>query len=164
MTAKSLYEIGNKTARKVLHLLARYAYDGSVTKPISQILRGMRQRVEYEQRQMRNIADELAKLADAYNRYLELSESMSAKVDFLNRLETIIEKTKDVQDLKLWEILKVYLTFVPEAQVADILGFFDWVGYKSTRQAIESTVKTHKDAFIVRKDGWDRFISLARKE
>jgi predicted transcriptional regulator len=164
MTAKSLSEIGNKSARKLLHLLSRYAYDGSVTKPISQILRGMKQRVEYEHRQIQNIGDELAKLADAYNRYLELAESMSDKVDFLNRLETIIGKTKDVQDLKLREILKVYLTFVPEAQVADILGFFEWAGYKSTRQAIESTIKTHKDIFIVRKDGWDRFISLARKE
>jgi hypothetical protein len=164
MTAKSLAEIGNKSARKLLHLLSRYAYDDSVTKPISQILRGMKQRVEYENRQIRNIGDEIARLADGYHRYLELSESLSAKVDLLNKLETIIEKTKDVQDLKLWEILMVYLTFVPEAQVADILGFFEWVGYKSTRQAIESTVKTHKDTFIVRKDGWDRFISLTRKE
>ena len=76
----------------------------------------------------------------------------------------MIGKSDHLKHVKLWEILELYLSFVPEAQVADILGFFEWIGYKSNRQAIESTIKTHKDTFAVRKEGWDRFISLARRE
>jgi hypothetical protein len=48
--------------------------------------------------------------------------------------------------------------------VADILGFFEWIGYKTSRQAVESIIKTHKSRFAVRKDGWHRFMSLAGKE
>ncbi|MGB8771526.1 MAG: hypothetical protein WCC92_18075 [Candidatus Korobacteraceae bacterium] len=164
MPVETLPEISNKSAIKLLHIFETFEYDDSVTEPISQILKAMKQRVEYEARQLKMMDAELEQLAEAYHRYEDLSEASQAKARLLDRLEAILGKTKHLQYLKLWEVLELYLNFVPEAQVADILGFLEWVGYKSTRQAIESTVKTHNTRFAVRKEGWDRFISLARKE
>src|SRR5207237_10419454 len=86
----------------------------------------------------------------------------------LDKLQRILDehgRRSELQELPLWEVLEVYLMFADEAQVADILAFLELLGYRATRQAIESTVKTHKDKFLIRKDGWDRFISLvSRKE
>ncbi len=48
----------------------------------------------------------------------------------------------------------------PEAQVADILTVFGWLGIDASRQSIEAAVAAHKDVFKVRKDGRKRFISL----
>ena len=164
MHTETLPEISNKTAIKLLHMMSEYAYDESVTEPIAQILKAMKQRVQYEAKQLQAIETEVDGLAEKYHRYNELSDIAREKARLLDRLEAMIGKTDQLKYLKLWEVLELYLTFVPEAQVADILGFFDWIGYKSNRQAIESTIKTHKDTFAVRKDGWDRFISLAGKE
>jgi len=155
---------GNNTAIKLLHIISKLAYDPSVTEPISQILKAMRQRVAYEAKQLAAIETEKDQLAEAYHRYNELDELQSDKSRWLYRLESLVDK--DAHALKymsLWELLEIYLTFVPEAQVADILGFFEWLNYKTTRQAVESVIKTHKERFTVRKDGWDRFISLKRK-
>ena len=163
-TAQTLPEIGNKTAIRLLHLLSKFEYDDSVTEPVSQILKAIKQRVEYEGKQLKAGDAELNALADAHSRYEELLETQRTRARLLDRLEAILGKTDFLKQLKLWEVLEIYLGFVPEAQVADILGFFDWIGYKSSRQAIESTIKTHKSLFAVRKEGWDRFISLARKE
>jgi hypothetical protein len=164
MHIETLPEISNIHAKKLLQLLSEFEYDDSVTEPISEVLKAMKQRVEYEGRQLMLLDTEQNQLADAYHRYVELREITRTKARLPDRLHAILGKSKNLQHLKLWEVLELYLSFVPEAQVADILGFFDWVGYKSTRQAIESTIKTHKSQFVVRKEGWDRFISLARKE
>ncbi|MGB8947838.1 MAG: hypothetical protein WCC05_02410 [Candidatus Sulfotelmatobacter sp.] len=164
MTTQALPEISNKAAIKLLHILSEYEYDESVTEPISQILKAMKRRVEYEAQQLRALEDEAESLAAAHHRYEEVYDLGRSKAHLLDRLEAMIGKSDHLKHVKLWEILELYLSFVPEAQVADILGFFEWIGYKSNRQAIESTIKTHKDTFAVRKEGWDRFISLARKE
>ncbi len=162
--AQTLSDTGNIVANKMLLLLSSFGYDGSVTEPISQILKAMKQRVEYEAKRLKAIENEMEELADKYNRYKELQDAESSKSRLLNKLEAILGKTPQLQYLKLWEVLELYLRFVSEAQVADILGFFECIGYKSNRQAIESTIKTHKRRFAVRKEGWDRFISLIRKE
>jgi hypothetical protein len=163
-TAHSLPEISNKAAIRLLHIIDKLEYDASVTEPISQILKAMKQRVEYEAKQLKTIENEMEELAGQYHRYGELRDTASSKARLLDKMEAVIGKTNHLQYLKLWELLELYLSFVSEAQVADILGFFEWIGYKSNRQAIESTIKTHNSRFAVRKDGWDRFISLARKE
>jgi hypothetical protein len=165
MTAtQTLPEISNRSAIKLLHLISTFDNNESVTEPISQILKAMKQRVEYEAKQLKAIEGEMDTIAEKYHRYRELQDSVTSKAHLLDRMEAVVGKTKNLQHLKLWEVLGVYLSFVPEAQVADILGFFEWIGYKSNRQAIESTIKTHKSRFAVRKEGWDRFISLVRKE
>ena len=163
MTTKAVPAKSNNAATKLLQLISSFEYDASVTEPINRILKAMRQRVEYEQKQLAAIDVERAELEDKYQRYRELYESESSKSQLLMKLQAIVGRTDNLKRISLWEILEVYLTFVPEAQVADILGFFEWIGYKTTRQAVESIVKTHKHRFAVRKDGWDRFISLARK-
>jgi hypothetical protein len=154
----------NNTATKLLQLLSSLAYDASVTEPISQTLKAMKQRVEYETRQLRSIGEEMARLLEKHLRYEELAEIDQSKSRLLFKLNTILEKTPHLKRLKLWEVLEVYLSFVKEAQVADIIGFLDWIGYESSRQAIESTIKTHKSRFRVHKDGWDRFIALVGKD
>ncbi|MFI5089210.1 MAG: hypothetical protein ACHP7P_04035 [Terriglobales bacterium] len=151
-------------ATKLLQLLSDSEYDARVTEPIAQTLKAMKQRVEYEARQLKAIESEMATLLEKHLRYEELAQMDISKSQLLSKLRTILEKTPHLKYLKLWEVLEVYLSFVKEAQVADILGFLGWIGYESSRQAIESTVKTHKHRFTVRKDGWDRFISLAGKE
>lgn len=160
----ALPQQSNNMATKLLQLISSFAYDDSVTEPISQTLKAIKQRVEYETRQLRSIGEEMARLLEKHLRYEELAEIDQSKSRLLFKLNTILEKTPRLKTLKLWEILEVYLSFVKEAQVADIIGFLDWIGYGSSRQAIESTIKTHKNRFRVRKDGWDRFISLAGKD
>jgi hypothetical protein len=164
MSTKAAPAQSNSIATNILQLLSDLEYDASVTEPISRILKAMRQRVEYEAAQLKAIDSEKAELADKYHRYQELNEAEFSKSQLLMKLEAIVGRTDHLRHVNLWEILEVYLSFVTEAQVADILGFFEWIGYKTTRQAVESIIKTHKHRFAVRKDGWDRFISLARKE
>lgn len=161
---RALSKKGNNLATKLLQLLSAFEYDASVTEPIAQTLKAIQRRVEYETHQLQAINEEMAKLLEHYFRYEELAEMDQSKSRLLFKLTTILEKGPQLKNLKLWEVLEVYLSFVKEAQVADILGFLGWVGYPSSRQAIESTIKTHKDRFRVRKDGWDRFISLAGKD
>jgi hypothetical protein len=164
MTTKAVPARGSNVATKLLQVLSGFEYDASVTEPINRILKAMRQRVEYEQKQLAAIDVERVELEEKYQRYRELYEMESSKAQLLMKLQAIVGRNDDLKHISLWEILEVYLTFVPEAQVADILGFFEWIGYKTTRQAVESIVKTHKHRFAVRKDGWDRFISLTRKD
>jgi len=161
---KALSKKSNNLATKLLQLISDFGYDPSVTEPIAQTLKAMQQRVEYETRQLEAVNAEMAELLEKHLRYEELAEIDLSKSRLLYRLTTILEKSKRLKELKLWEVLEVYLSFVKEAQVADILGFFEWIGYESSRQAVESVIRTHKSRFRVRKDGWDRFISLAGKD
>jgi hypothetical protein len=163
-TKTSSPQKSNFIATKLLQSLSGFDYDASVTEPISRTLKAMKQRVEYETRQLQSIGEEMARLLEKHLRYEELAEIDQSKSRLLFKLSSILEKTPHLKNLKLWEVLEVYLSFVKEAQVADILGFLEWAGYESSRQAIESTVKTHKSRFRVRKDGWDRFIALAGKD
>jgi uncharacterized protein YejL (UPF0352 family) len=164
-TRTALTQESNTVAIKVLQLIHRFQYDASVTEPITQTLKAMKQRVEYEARQLKAIETEMATLLEKHLRYEELAELDLNKSRLLNKLRAVLEKNSYLKHLKLWEVLEVYLSFVKEAQVADILGFFEWIGYEGvSRQALESTIKTHKHSFTVRKEGWDRFISLAGKE
>jgi len=155
----------NKQARIVLQLISTLLQNDSVTMPISKVLNAMRRRIEYEAKQFETIESEMGSLEEAFCRYRDLEEMINQKAGLIDRLQRILdehERRSELQDLKLWEVLEVYLMFANEAQVADILAFLEFLGYHTTRQAIESTVKTHKGRFLVRKEGWDRFISLAK--
>jgi predicted S18 family serine protease len=168
MTTATPFKIGNKYARNVLHLISVLMQNGSVTKSIAKVLSAMQRRVEYDGEKIGESLEEMERLEGAYQRYRELEDSVSDKAGMLTDLQILLnengENRKDaVQSLKLWQVLQLYLIFAEEAQVADILAFLEHVGYETSRQAIESTLKTHKETFAIRKDGWDRFISLARK-
>lgn len=155
----------NTKARIVLQLLSVLLQNESVTMPISKVLNAMRRRVEYEEKQFDAIESEMESLEEAFCRYRDLEETISQKAGLIDRLQRILdehERRSELQDLKLWEVLEVYLMFANEAQIADILAFLEFLGYHTTRQAIESTVKTHKSRFLIRKEGWDRFISLVK--
>jgi hypothetical protein len=164
MTTKAAPAKSNGLATKVLQLISELEYSDYVTEPISTILKSMRQRVEYEAQQIKTLEDRVDELTQAYHQFNEAYDALASKQRLLTKLQAIVGRNDNLKDIKLWELLEVYLSFVPEAQVADILGFFEWIGYKATRQAVESIIKTHKGRFAVRKEGWDRFISLAGKE
>lgn len=58
----------------------------------------------------------------------------------------------------LWEHIHTYLGFVREARISEVGEFFLSVGIVTTRQAIESSLRTHPKAFGLRKRGRELFL------
>jgi hypothetical protein len=70
-------------------------------------------------------------------------------------------------ELPLWEAMREYLHYVPEARIADMEEFFgSEFGVNlngANRQAIESALKRHPEAFKTHKKGREKYISLREK-
>ena len=69
---------------------------------------------------------------------------------------------KQLRDsLSLWEAMKEYLQYVPEARIAEMEDFFEGVQMpNANRQAMESALKRHPETFKIRKDKREKYISL----
>ncbi|MGA8152207.1 MAG: hypothetical protein WB952_14740 [Terriglobales bacterium] len=134
---------------------------------------------------MKEIAAEMAKHADAYYRYQALQrqsaeheKSAHGLMALLGPKAFVAVMTNDQTDsigeevdvtpsptmlrasATLWEHVQNYLRFVPESQVNEIVEFLGWVGIETSRQAVESAIKTHGKVFQVKKRGRERFVSL----
>ena len=132
---------------------------------------------------LKTLADEMRALSSGYNRYLALqreAESHEASSKRLvgllgdkglevaqdengiirSEVEAYPDAMKVRDGLPLWELVAQYLRFVPEAQVGDILSFFDWMAIEVSRQAVEAAINSHLTVFAVRKKDREKFISL----
>ncbi len=63
--------------------------------------------------------------------------------------------------LPLWEAMREYLSFVPEARIAEMEQFFHHIGFsEGNRQAIESALKRHPTVFRARRRKREKYLSL----
>jgi hypothetical protein len=136
-------------------------------------------------KRLREIATEQEKFSEAYNRYLALQRESRAHEESANALRALlgpdafveamstdksdavgweIEMSPTAQELRektaLWQHVRQYLRFVPEAQAGEMVSFLQWVGIRVTRQAVESAIRSHPREFAVKTRGREKFISL----
>lgn len=76
--------------------------------------------------------------------------------------DTLTFSPKQLRErLSLWEAMREYLQYVPEAQIAEMEDFFEAVQLpNANRQAMESALKRHPETFRTRKDGREKYIYL----
>ncbi len=172
----------------VIAFLAKPCYGGRVMARVMDVLRAIRNRLAHDASQLDEAAKEMDKLSPQYNRFLDLQHKAveheqsiqglmallgpkffceAARTDETDAIGNQVEITPSPATLRaksqLWESVHHYLRFVSEgeAQVPAILDFLAWVEIKTSRQAVESCIRTHPKVFRVRKKGRAKFISLA---
>jgi hypothetical protein len=136
-------------------------------------------------KRQRELGADMRKLSEAYNRYLALRREAEAHEESAKALKALLgpsafthamesdesdaigdelEVSPTVTELRnaapMWQHVQQYLRFTSEAQVAEIVSFLDWVGIKTSRQAVEAAIKSHSQYFIVKKKGRESFVSL----
>ena len=147
------------------------------------IERQMRQRLHHEIARSQEIRKRMQELAPAYNEFLDLraeGEQRKARLLILYGLigddihtpnPLFVERgareitggtDKSLRDaLPLWEAMREYLHYVPEARIGEMEEFFSHIGYgEGNRQAIESALKRHPKEFRIRKKKREKYLSL----
>lgn len=147
--------------------------------------RMMHQRLKHECASLQSTRDEIAQLADSYNRYVDLKGDANNRGERIRRLMAIlgpdsldglgtdeVQSEMDLQgepealreELPLWRAIEEYLIIIAgEAKVGDVQDFFSAMNYEVTRQATESALRSHGDTFRVVKRGRDKYISLKKQ-
>jgi hypothetical protein len=144
----------------------------------------MRRRLVHECQEIETARQEMKKVADAYNRFVDLNRELAKRERRLTRLVCVLGpsglkplhdedqkkfgeaiKTFSVawlnQDIPVWEAMNEYLCHVEEARINEIEDFLVTMGVKHVnRQAIESALKTHPEVFKTRKVRREKYISL----
>jgi hypothetical protein len=132
-------------------------------------------------KELANILDQQNALRSEYRRYLDLD---ARRVALERRMERTLvaygpddfedirksEKSgKDTsrtvaividRDLPLWQVIVAILEQYGELQVIQLELALDRLGHKTSRSAIESSLKTHPDEFKIRTSGRAKFVSL----
>jgi hypothetical protein len=165
-------------------VMSRY-YTPSVKVTEHPIERQMRQRLHHEVQRAQEIKERMEALAPAYNEFLDLRTEYSTRKARTGILYGLIgddahttnsdwvedgarelaggnDKTLREQ-LPLWEAMKEYLQYVPEARIGEMEEFFLHIGYdEGNRQAMESALKRHPKEFRVTrpKKKREKYISL----
>ena len=127
--------------------------------------------------------DEQNKLRPQYRRYLDLEAQVKlyeARIrrtaaalkekDSYEPVEESVRKGKDVSniegvavtydDVPLWEIILAILEETGELQVIELENALAHLGIETSRSAIESALKTHRNEFRIRMSGRCKFVSL----
>lgn len=173
--------------KKLLDFLARVCFNRQVMARVGDIIRAMSHHLAHDAQRLGEIADEMDKLRPTYNRFLDLQrealthEKSSQKLiavlgpghflramkeDSTDAIGDQIEITPSAKELRrelsLWEAVEQYLRFHPEgeAQVTGIVDFLLSVGIRTSRQSVESCIKTHPQTFRARKQGRLKYVRL----
>ncbi len=64
------------------------------------------------------------------------------------------------ENLPLWEVIATILAETQELQVIELERILEYLGFKTTRSAVESSLKTHPNEFRIRMSGRNKFVSL----
>lgn len=153
------------------------------------IVLGLTHQSERDIEAVQETQDELNKLRPMYQRYRELNEQLKSReeraqivgsllISLNTRVRTDDEKSmyllkmfESFQDAgiggnlepnawPLWKLLREVVRQIPEIQVVDAEGTLRALGIKTSRQAVESAIATHRDVFSVRMRGREKYISL----
>jgi len=174
----------NVDANNILTSVAHLLHDAFVARA-QDVFNRIRDALVLDAKRQRELSSEMHKLAEAHNRYLALEREAKAHEDSANALKAFLGSTAFVhamqtdttdaigeemeiyptvadlrRDAPLWQHVQQYLRFVPEAQVAEIIAFLDWLDIETSRQAIESAVRAHPKVFAARNSGREKFLSL----
>ncbi len=82
--------------------------------------------------------------------------------DLISGVDVSKEVTFYAEEVPLWLAMKAIVEQVSEIQVIDLQNSLDYFGKKSSRQAIESALASHKETFETKVRGRDKFVSLKR--
>ena len=169
----------------LLDMVVSRLYDPSMNITEHPIERQMRQRLHHDVERMRAIKGRMEEIASVYNEFIDLRDEAAARKSRIAILYGLIgddhfspksdwvemsarevaggsENTLRAQ-LPLWEAMKQYLSYVPEARIGEMEEFFDHIGYgEGNRQAIESALKRHPKEFHVRKQKREKYLSLRK--
>jgi hypothetical protein len=155
---------------------------------IAHIHIALREQLTEDLTQIEATYEEMNKLRSAYIRYKNLEEQRQriqsriqdtlgvlgaakgqildglTKDEFVSALERAGIAGETVEEIRgelpLWAAIAQILRHAPELQIVNIQEFLSGVGIESSRQAVESALATHKDLFIVKKRGREKFVSL----
>jgi hypothetical protein len=175
----------------LLEKVMKWCYCGSRMRAADHPVQSeMRQRLHHEVSRMRVIEQRMRELSPAYNEFLDLREEKARRKPVIERLLAVAGpwdwespesdykehealriagiNVNDAADaeallskLPLWEAMREYLKFVPEARISEMESFFDHVGFKEgNRQAMESALKRHPNVFKTRKKKREKYIAL----
>lgn len=154
------------------------------------VQRGMIKRLIHECENLQKVTKEMDSIAEAYNRYVDLRNEQIRREKRMERIMAVVgdnginEALKATgshegpvaasyklgievdtlrDDLPVWEALKEYLHYVPEARIPEIEDFFGALGVNFgsvNRASIDSALKRHPETFKVRKQKREKLISL----
>lgn len=134
---------------------------------------------------LREISEEMDKRAEAHHRYIALRRESEAheksaqhlmallgpdgflgamKTDKSDAIGWQVEIVPSPAELRaqaaLWEHTAQYLRFVSDARIGEIVDFLSLLSIETSKQAIESAIRTHPKVFAVKRKGREKFISL----
>jgi hypothetical protein len=145
-----------------------------------QIIGAILNRLDHDRHEADDVSGRMAEFAEAYNKYLDLRQKWEMHHESAEKLaallgsrilesqqerhditESTLREAEDLRSrLELWEAIQQYLRFVREGRVGEILEFLEVVGIRTSRQAIESTIKTHNKIFKTEKRKREKFVKL----
>jgi hypothetical protein len=146
----------------------------------------LRQRLNAECRRASEVRSRMEDLAGNYREYVDLQEELEARREKIRvligvladpdeehvrhrdlkklineHLDPFINLEELRKDLTLWEAIQWFLQTAGRVTIGDIEYFLEANGfYDVSRQAIESALKTHRNAVQVNYEGRKKFISL----
>ena len=171
----------NTDTRHHLTSIASPLYGEGVMIQVSDITKALNQQIKNDLAHLKDAKKRMTELRPKYLTYRDLEREVQAKEERVRRtalllgddtVESVRRAEKDddgfdaymVSDspLALWEAMSSVLEHRPEMQIYELQHVLEQLGKKTSRQAIESAIVTHKELFSTRTRGRDRFVSLKR--
>jgi hypothetical protein len=143
-------------------------------------------RLVHECESTRETQQEMRTLATAYNRYVDLEQTLADRRErIMNIVRTIsLKRAKATMKaahvrgaaemlpteeqwgqkvIPLWKAVREFIHVAGESSVGDIQRFLTWLGWQYvSRQSIESVFRRHPNRFRVRTKGNKRMVSLKK--
>jgi len=139
----------------------------------------LEQQYDADYEYLRNNYAEQNKLRPVVHRFHDLEREAKSREDRAARViatlggekfkEMDVKKrgvSKDIffasESVPLWSVMQAILEQVSEIQVVELQAALEYFGKKSSRQAIESALASHKERFETKTRNRDKFVSLKR--
>jgi len=152
------FEIAERMRQRLSHECKSIAQGRERIKPDIEAFHRVQDEMELIERREKRVNNILGTLG--LNETQRIMNDDPALLDTIS-LAVAFSPSKLRDGLSLWEAMREYLQYVPEARIAEMEDFFEAVGMpNANRQAMESALKRHKDVFKRRKDGREKYISL----
>jgi hypothetical protein len=174
-------EIRNSDSTKFFTRVASKCSLGDVR--FADITKRLDQQYNEDAKQLRKNYSEQNKLRPSVIRYGDLEREAKAREDRMARIvmltgdenyEDTLKSLRDGEDvskeitintedtLPLWKAMQAIVEQAGEIQVVDLQAMLEYFKFKTSRQAIESALKSHKETFETKVRGREKFVSLKR--
>jgi hypothetical protein len=146
------------------------------------VLAALNSRTQHELRRLVEIRTTMNELSEAFHKYVDLRAELEARQKNLEKIRGTLGKeyaptSEDPEDpvwdlaaepadnlrknVALWEAAEQILRVSGEMRISDLqmmLGILNFMHV--TRQGIESAISTHKNIFVTKKKGREKYVSL----